>query len=142
MKKLAILLLSVVVFTACKNDPKTDEATSSKPIDVDSPERTEKQSDGLTLLKGEFVYYADAAVLQTHREVYGVIIDDKMHELNTMAKEYKKEATDYVTVEIRGKITPKPTNEEGWPYRVAIKEILKITPSNPETNNVVKLESK
>lgn len=142
MKKLALLLLSLFVLTSCKNDSKAEDSTTTKSIDVDSPERTEKQSDGLTLLKGEFVYYADAAVLQTHREVYGVIIDDKMHELDNMAKEYKKEPTDYVTVEIRGKITPKPTNEEGWPYRVAIKEILKITPSNPESNNVVKLESK
>lgn len=144
MKKLAFLLLSLIAFTACKNDSKSEDTTNTatKTIDVDSPNRTEKQSDGLTLLKGEFVYYADAAVLQTHREVYGVIIDEKMHELDDFAKKYKKEATDYVTVEIRGKITPKPADEEGWPYRVAIKEILNVTPSNPETNNVVKLESK
>ena len=55
---------------------------------------------------------------------------------------YKKEATDYVTVTIRGKITPKPENEEGWDFRVAIKEIMEVAPSNPESNNVVKLESK
>ncbi|WP_250433348.1 hypothetical protein [Hanstruepera flava] len=139
MKKLALLLLSLIVLISCKNDKKTEE---TKPIDVDSPNRTEKQSDGLTLLKGEFVYYADAAVLQTHREVYAVIIDDKMHELDKLAQQYKNEATDYVTVSIRGKITPKPTDEEGWPYRVAIKEILNVTASNPEANNVVKLESK
>lgn len=143
MKKLAFLLLIMIVVTACKNDTKSENTpTATESIDVDSPERTKKQSDGLTLLKGEFVYYADAAVLQTHREVYGVIIDEKMHELDDFAKKYKKEATDYVTVEIRGKITPKPANEEGWPYRVAIKEILNVTPSNPESNNVVKLESK
>ena len=142
MKKLTLLLLSLVVLAGCKNDSKTeDTSTKTKSIDIDSPERTEKQSDGLTLLKGEFVYYADAAVLQTHKEVYGVIIDDKMHELHEMAEKFKNERTDYVTVEIRGKITPKPNDEEGWPYRVAIKEILKITPSNPESNNVVKLES-
>ena len=142
MKKLTLLLLSLVVLGGCKNDSKTeDTSTKTKSIDIDSPERTEKQSDGLTLLKGEFVYYADAAVLQTHKEVYGVIIDDKMHELHEMAEKFKNEPTDYVTVEIRGKITPKPNGEEGWPYRVAIKEILKITPSNPESNNVVKLES-
>ncbi|WP_223032550.1 hypothetical protein [Hanstruepera marina] len=139
MKKLALLLLSLIVLISCKNDKKTED---TKPIDVDSPNRTEKQSDGLTLLKGEFVYYADAAVLQTHREVYAVIIDDKMHELDKLAKPFKNEATDYVTVSIRGKITPKPTNEEGWPYRVAVKEILNVTASKPEANNVVKLESK
>lgn len=140
MKKILLLLLSVIVLSNCKNDSKTENTTKS--IDVDSPEKTEKQSDGLTLLRGEFVYYADAAVLQTHREVYAVMIDDKMHELDKMAQAYKKDPTDYVTVEIRGKITPKPENEEGWPYRVAIKEILKVDASDPESNTVVKLESK
>lgn len=142
MKKTLLLLLSLIALSNCKNDSKSEDTLAPETIDIDSPERTSKQGDGLTLLKGEFVYYADAAVLQTHREVYGVIIDDKMQELANMAKKYKKEPTDYVTIEVRGKITPKPENEEGWPYRVAIKEILKVTPSNPEDNNVVKLESK
>ena len=142
MKKALLLVLSLIVLSNCKNDSKSEDTKNTETIDVDSPDRTSKQSDGLTLLKGEFVYYADAAVLQTHREVYAVIVDDKMEELNDMADKYKKEATDYVTIEIRGEITPKPANEEGWPYRVAIKEILKVTPSNPEANDVVKLESK
>lgn len=142
MKKVLLLLLSLIVLSNCKNDKKSEDTTNTETIDLNSPDRTSKQSDGLTLLKGEFVYYADAAVLQTHREVYGVIIDEKMHEVDNIAKKYKKEATDYVTIEIRGKIVPKPENEEGWPYRVEIKEILKVTPSNPENNNVVKLESK
>ncbi len=143
MKKLATLLIISIVFISCKNDSKTEETTiETEAIDMDSPNRTKKQSDGLTLLKGEFVYYSDAAVLQTHREVYGVIMDDKMMELNKMAEAYKKEPTDYATVSIRGKIVPKPENEEGWPFRVEIKEILSVSASNPETNNVVKLESK
>jgi len=143
MKKLATLLIISIVFISCKNDSKTEETIiETEAIDMDSPNRTKKQSDGLTLLKGEFVYYSDAAVLQTHREVYGVVMDDKMMELNKMAEAYKKEPTDYATVSIRGKVVPKPENEEGWPFRVEIKEILSVSASNPETNNVVKLESK
>jgi len=135
MKKILLILITITAFMACKNDVKSepqDEAT-----DV-SQQRTEKQSDGLTLLKGEFIYYADAAVLQTHREMYAVIIDDKMHELDNMAKPFKKEATDFVQVEIRGKITPKPENEEGWDYRVEIKEILNVKAAE-KSNEVVKL---
>lgn len=143
MKKLAILLMISIVFMSCKNDSKTEETTTeTEAIDMDSPNRTSKQNDGLTLLNGEFVYYENAAVLQTHREVYGVVLDDKMMELNNMAEAYKKEPTDYATVSIRGKVVPKPENEEGWPFRVEIKEILSVSASNPETNNVVKLESK
>lgn len=143
MKKILLLLLGVIVLTNCKNDSKEENIkTSTETIDVDSPERTEKQSDGLTMLKGDFVYYADAAVLQTHKEVYAVVIDDKMHELDELAKKYKKQPTDYVTVVIRGKITPKPEGEEGWPFRVEIKEVVGIEAADPESNNVVKLESK
>jgi hypothetical protein len=135
MKKILLILITITALMACKNDAKTEpqEVTTDA-----SQQRTEKQSDGLTLLKGEFIYYADAAVLQTHREMYAVIIDDKMHELDNMAKPFKKEATDFVQVEIRGKITPRPENEEGWDYRVEIKEILNVKAAE-KSNEVVKL---
>ena len=135
MKKILLILITITALMACKNDAKSEpqEVTTDA-----SQQRTEKQSDGLTLLKGEFIYYADAAVLQTHREMYAVIIDDKMHELDNMAKPFKKETTDFVQVEIRGKITPKPENEEGWDYRVEIKEILNVKAAE-KSNEVVKL---
>lgn len=135
MKKILLILITITALMACKNDAKSElqEETTDA-----SQQRTEKQSDGLTLLKGEFIYYADAAVLQTHREMYAVIIDDKMHELDNMAKPFKKETTDFVQVEIRGKITPKPENEEGWDYRVEIKEILNVKAAE-KSNEVVKL---
>jgi hypothetical protein len=135
MKKILLILITITALMACKNDAKTEpqEVTTDA-----SQQRTEKQSDGLTLLKGEFIYYADAAVLQTHREMYAVIINDKMHELDNMAKPFKKEATDFVQVEIRGKITPRPENEEGWDYRVEIKEILNVKAAE-KSNEVVKL---
>ena len=117
MKKL-ILLLVIIAFVSCKNNNKTEEKTTT----VDGLEKTEKHNDGLTLLKGEFIYYADAAVLQTHSEIYAVVPNDKMQELNEQVQKYKTEITDMVPVEIRGKITPKPENEEGWAFRVEIKK--------------------
>ncbi len=139
MKKLIILLLVTTIFTACKNDAKTEPKTDA--VTSDDSEKTAKQNDGLTLLKGDFIYYADAAVLQTHKEVYGVIIDDKMHELEAQAKQYKSDPTDMVKVTVRGLISPKPEDVEGWPYRVAIKEILKVEKINSEENDVIKLGS-
>ncbi len=135
MKKTILLVLVLSVFISCKNDSKTTE--EKEIISADSPEKTAKQNDGLTLLKGDFIYFADAAVLQTHKEVYGVIIDEKMHELNKLVQQYKIETTDMVPVEIRGKIIPKSENEEGWPFNVEIKEILKVSKPNPEANEVI-----
>lgn len=129
MKKL-ILLFAVIIFVGCKNNTKTESA-------VEDLEKTEKQNDGLTLLKGEFIYFADAAVLQTHQDIYAVIINEKMHELNKLVQEYKTETTDMIPVEIRGKISPKPENEEGWNFRVEIKEILNVSKPNPDGKQII-----
>lgn len=134
MKKLLLLFVLVTV-VGCKKEVKSDAVEDTTIIDEN--ERTEKQSDGLTHLKGQFIYYADAAVLQTHREVYGVIINDKMHEVNEMAKQFKKVATDMVSVEVRGKITPKAENEEGWPFRVEIVEILNVSAPDPNAGEMI-----
>jgi len=133
MKKVLILLVTIAAFTSCKTENKkeaTEETVNGK---------TAKQSDGLTLLKGEFVFYADAAVLQTHSQIYGVILNDKVDELNKQAIPFKKESTDFVLVEIRGKISPKPKGEEGWDNRVEIKEILNVSALKSEGESVVKL---
>ncbi|MCF7567001.1 hypothetical protein L3X37_01305 [Sabulilitoribacter arenilitoris] len=132
MKNVLIVIICFSAFFNCKNEKKTDEN-----ISTENSERTEKQSDGLTLLKGDFVYYADAAILQTHAEIYGVILNNKVDELNDKAKAFKKEATDFVLVEVRGKITQKPEGEEGWDNRLEIIEILSVKPASKEKNNVV-----
>jgi len=126
MKKVLILLLCVSSFLSCKND----KTTNSKLVE---------QEDELIVLEGNFIYFADAAALQTNTQTYAVVIDEKMHELNELVKKYKKLDTDMVFVKIRGKITPKPENEEGLPFRVEIKEIISVTKPSPEGNNVVKL---
>ena len=129
MKKLIFLLALAVTFTSCKNDSKT---TSTE-------DQADVVNNELTLLKGEFVYYADAAVLQTSSDVYGVIIDEKMHELDNQAKAYKVDHTDMVPVEIKGKLIPKAEGEEGWPFKVEIIEIIKVSKPDPNKNDVVKL---
>ncbi len=137
MKKIILSVLILSSLISCKNDSKKDN--QEEIITTDGSEKTAKQSDGLTLLKGDFIYFADAAVLQTHREVYGVVIDEKMHELDKQVQQYKIETTDMVPVEIRGKIIPKTENEEGWPFRIEIKEILNVSKPKPEDNTIIKI---
>ncbi|GAA4944797.1 hypothetical protein GCM10023314_17270 [Algibacter agarivorans] len=137
MKKVLILLVCISAFVSCKNDTKSNQKEETT-ISDDS-EKTAKQSDGLTLLKGEFVYYGDAAVLQTHAEIYGVLVTDKMLELNKLAEKYKTEPTDMVQVEIRGKITNQKDDKILWENKVEIVEILNVQSASKEDNNVVKL---
>ncbi|GAA3595486.1 hypothetical protein Q4Q39_07495 [Flavivirga amylovorans] len=91
------------------------------------------------IIKGEFVYYDGAAVLQTQDEIYGVLVTDKMHELNKKAEAFKSEPTDMVPVEIRGRITNKKDEKILWENKVEIVEILNVTAPKKEDNNVVKL---
>lgn len=128
MKKLFILFLLVTSFYSCKNE--------SKNATVES-ENEAVDTKGLTLLKGDFVYYADAAVLQTTQEVYGVVIDKKMHELDELAKPFKMKGTDMVPVEVRGKIIQKPAGEEGWPFRIEIKEIINVSKPDPNKEDII-----
>ncbi|WP_053991893.1 hypothetical protein [Mangrovimonas sp. TPBH4] len=132
MKNIFTLLCIAGLALSCKNESKPVEVTEDAVIE------TAQKNDGYVEMTGEFVYYADAAVLHTPSEVYAVVINEKMHELDDMAKAYKVEPTDYVTVQVRGVITPKPEGEEGWDNRFDIKEIIKVMASNKE-KDVIKL---
>ncbi|XCF06763.1 hypothetical protein ABI125_02625 [Tamlana crocina] len=133
MKNIFSIALILSVFLSCKNDNKSEQKEETNTIS------TEKQSDGLTLLKGEFVYYDGAAVLQTHANIYGVFITDKLKELSQRAEQYKNEPTDMVEVEIRGKITNQKDDKILWENKVEIAEILNVNPLPKDKNNVVKL---
>ena len=141
MKKvLLILLVCVTAFVSCKNDTKSKQKETTSI--TDDSKRTAKQSDGLTLLKGEFVYFDGAAVLQTNSEIYGVLITGKLEALQKQAEKYKSEPTDMVQVEIRGKITNQKDEKILWENKVEVVEIIAVKPGSKEENNVVKLGNK
>ena len=121
MKKVFILFLCLSAFLSCKNESKSN------------------QKEDLTLLKGDFVYYKGAAVLQTRSEIYGVLVTDKMLELNEMAKEIKKDPTDMVQVEIQGKISNQKDEKILWENKVEVIEILNVTQPKQIENNIIKL---
>ena len=127
---LGILLLTVV-FSCKKEENKTLETDVKEGIVV-------KESTDVKTLEGEFLYYADAAVFKTTTQVYGVVIDTKMHELADQVAPLKKVDTDMVVVQIKGKIVPKEIDEEGWPFNVEIKEIIKVKQLAADDNIVIK----
>ncbi|NNE32952.1 MAG: hypothetical protein HKN40_11340 [Winogradskyella sp.] len=133
MKHFYLVFILSLAILSCKND-----ATNDADLE-ENRSKSYNQNDGLITMRGEFVYYADAAVFQTPNEIYGVVVDDKMHLLNEKVKAFKTEATDMVPVTVRVKKFEKPENEEGWQYRVEIKEILKVETPNPDKKDVIKL---
>jgi hypothetical protein len=139
MKKVLILLVCFSAFISCKKDVKSQN-TEENTV-ADSEERTAKQSDGLTLLQGQFVYHDGAAVLQTRAEIYGVLLTDKLEVLDEKAQVFKKEPTDMVFVEIRGKISTEKHDKILWENKVEVVEILNVQPTQIEDNKTIKLGS-
>ncbi len=126
----ALCLLLVVV--SCKNETKTEEKGTPK---------TEAQTNALDYFKGEFVYYNGAAVLQTSSEIYGVLLSDKLEELQALAEKYKNEPTDMVEVEIKGTVTTQKHETILWDKKIEVVEILAVSPSTNKENSTVKLGS-
>jgi hypothetical protein len=135
MKKIQLLVLVLVFLSACKNDKKDSENT------IETIE-TDMENDGLTLLEGNFIYYADAAVFQTQTSLFGVVINEKSQELANQAKPLKKQDTDMVKARVKGTIEKKPEGEEGWDFRINIKKIISVEALPAKENEVITLEKK
>jgi len=133
MKKINLIICFTLVLFSCENEAKQEVNLE------ENRAKSYSQDDGLITMKGEFVYYEDAAVLQTSKDIYGVVIDDNMHLLKDQVKPFQKEATDMIPVTVRVRKFKKPEGEEGWPFRVEIKEILKVEAPQSDSQDVIKL---
>jgi len=128
---------------SCKTETKPEDVKASEDLKEGYANgNTNRQNDGLITIQGQFVYYGDAAILQTSTKLIGVVTDKKMHDLEAQVQQYKKEPTDMVPVTVRGRLFKKPADEEGWEDRIEIKEVLKVSAPKPGDNEVIKLENK
>jgi hypothetical protein len=111
--KFKVLYILVFVFCAC---------TVSK-----------KEEDKFPQFFGEFLFYQEAAVLNTGSNIYGVKVDKKMHELNDLCKSFKKDIYDMIPVYIRGIVEDNP-EEEGWEKLIRIVSIDSIVKPTGQSN--------
>ncbi len=130
MKKVFTVIILLSVLISCKTDKKETQTQSTEIEATKSNELT---------LNGSFIYYDNAAVLQTKAEIYGVITDSMMLALNERAKKYKKEETDMIPVSVKAKISTKKDNT-AWESKIEILEILKVSKPQPQDNQVIKLQ--
>lgn len=130
MRHFQLLIVFLLLSTACKNDAEKTTAVSQPSVE-----------DGLVTMRGEFIYYGGAAVLQTPNTIYGVVLDDMAEKLRNDVSSYQLEETDMVTVTLRAKRIPKPKGEEGWPFRIEIKDILKIEQPEQGAQDVIELSN-
>ncbi|MFD0863388.1 hypothetical protein ACFQ1M_14330 [Sungkyunkwania multivorans] len=123
MKNTLLILTMLLSVVSCKNEAKQDRVEESI-------------EENLTTISGEFLYMGESAVLSTGKEVYKVTIDEKMKELDASVKTFKKSEIDFVPVTIKGIITPKEKDAEGWPFEVTIKEVVSVSPPSEENNTI------
>ena len=128
MKKILLAIFCFSVLISCKTDKKETQISDVEVV----------KSDELTL-NGSFIYFDNAAVLQTKSEIYGVITDSMMKVLNNRAKKFKKEETDMVPVSVKAKISDKKDNT-AWEKKIEILEILNVSKPKPQDNQVIKLQ--
>ena len=121
MKKLLMFVFAITVL-GCKNNSKT----------------TTETTDDTTIIKGNYIYFEDAAVLQNDVEIYGVYLNDLAKELNEKAAPLKTNETDMVNVEVRGIISSKEDPKILWENKIEIVEIISVS-EGKETENIIKL---
>jgi len=121
MKNLFIFVFVITVL-GCKNNSKNNSETT----------------DDTTIIKGNYIYFEDAAVLQNDVEIYGVFLNDLAKELNEKAAPLKTNETDMVNVEVRGIISSKEDPKILWEKKLEIVEIISISAAK-ETENILKL---
>ncbi|MDB4289856.1 hypothetical protein N9887_02120 [Flavobacteriaceae bacterium] len=121
MKNLFIFVFAISIL-GCKNNLKNSSETT----------------DDTTIIKGNYIYFEDAAVLQNDVEIYGVFLNDLAKELNEKATPLKTNETDMVNVEVRGIISSKEDPKILWEKKLEIVEIISISAAK-ETENILKL---
>ncbi len=119
MRITILSLFFLVLLVGCKNDSAQKASVDESELAVDESYYT-----------GDFVYYADAAVLQTTNDVFSVQIDEKMHELSEKAKEFQRTPYDLVQVKLTGELIPNPLKAEtgeGWDQMLVIDQIIEVS---------------
>ena len=113
MKKIFFLTVLLLLTISCYNTQKQNI-------------NNEQKIEEIVILRGDYIYYDDAAVLQTPKHVYGVIMNDKVNEINIKAKQLQDSELEFVDITVKGILISKPTGEIGWPVKVEITELIEI----------------
>lgn len=124
--KLALLPLLLVLSAvlSCQNSDKKE--TQDSPL-----EKSEVVGE---LFEGELTYTSEAAVFIGKSFIYGVTKNTLAEELAEQIEAIQTDPNDIVPVTVRGEITPKSEEQEGWDEILTITQIIDVsdTPKRPD----------
>ena len=113
MKKIVLYLLIVLSF-ACK-----------------------KRTEDFTVMEGNYIFFDDAAVLQTSNEIYGVLLNNKAFELNEKLKELDLEQSDEIITKLKGIISTEKHEKILWEKKIEIIEIIEISTKKQRNKTLI-----
>lgn len=119
MRKIFYLLFLPLIFAACKNG------------------ETNANCEECETFTGDFLYLEDAAVLKGDKFIYAVQMDQQAETLAKKTDPIKKEAYDMVEVTVKGILSKRMDNEEGWNEILSIKEIINIADEASEADILI-----
>lgn len=126
MKKLfGLLILSLILFS-CQDEERKELMDHSE---------TEKVPDSIQVLKGDFVYGADAAVIRGESFVYGVTIDSMSQALADQVAPLKSDDFQMIPVTVKAKILPNP-QQEGWKEVIEVLEIIEVPEAEKDSDKI------
>lgn len=137
MKKIVILLVLAVSIISCKNETKTENASTEN---TSAAIGNHDNNGTLKTIEGEFLYVDGAGVIMGKNFIYGVSINEMTEKLIKEVSEKQKDKFDMVPVIIKGEINPKPEGSDVWDEIVTIKEIIKVLPPK-EGEEPIKIET-
>src|SRR5699024_3247993 len=118
MKRMFYLLILPLALVSCKN---TEAETSE---DCES-------------FTGDFLYLDNTAILKGRDYIYSVALDNIAKTLAEKVEPIKKESYDMIEVTVKGVLSKKPENQEGWDEILSIKEILTIADEVSEADILI-----
>ncbi len=116
MRKILGLLLITLALYSCQDDERRDLMDQAS---------VETIPDSIQVLKGEFVYGKDAAVIRGENFVYGVTLDSMSNALSEKIAPLKSDDFEMIPVTVKAKILPNPARK-GWEEVIEILEIVEV----------------
>lgn len=133
MKKITLLVAIIVLTFSCKN-------TEHKPEETEKEPEVKELSTSENMFQGEFIFVENAAVFKGTDFIYGVTLNDVAKDLASQVENVKNDAFDMVPVIVKGTISKKPKDQEGWDEILTITEIVKVSDTPSEAD--IKIEAK
>lgn len=132
LKALSILLIFSLM--ACQKAENQDATNKEKKVSVEATRIYKAEK----MIKGEFIYLDNLAVLKGEDFIYGIKMNDKANELIKKTNQVKRDSFDMIPVTLTGEIT-KSEEKNTWDEWLTIEEIVEVkAPQKQE----VKLEIK